>query len=156
VARSVEERLKQLEDVREIGELKAHYCNAVDCGWDGLTQDGDRLAELFVADGAWEAVPSFRLDGREAIREFFNASPFPFGFHGVTNPLIKIEGDYATGQWHMVCPCVNADKESIWYGGIYNDEFVRTADGWRFRRVAVSTAFTGKNPQGWEGSQAGG
>lgn len=153
--RTIEERLQYLEDTQEISELKAHYCNAVDCGWDGRKQDGDRLAELFVAEGAWEAVPSFRLDGRAAIREFFNANPFPFGFHAVTNPIIRIDGDHATGQWHMLCPCINAEHQPIWFGGIYADEFVRTADGWRFKRVTVSTAFSGKNPQGWDTNQAG-
>lgn len=150
MAKNLEQRLKDLEDIQEITRLKSEYCNAVDCGWDGLTQDGDRLAELFVAEGVWEAPGMLRLDGREAIRNFFNDSPFPFGFHAVTNPVIQVDGDKATGQWHLFCPCANAEREQIWIGGIYDDQFVRIADGWRLQQVTARVVFTSKNAQGWE------
>lgn len=150
MVKSVEQRLADLEDIQAITRLKSEYCNIADCGWDGLTQDGNRLAALFVADGVWEAGPQLRLAGRDAIRDFFNASPFPFGFHAVTNPVIAIDGDRATGQWHLFCPSINAAKEQVWIGAIYNDEFVRTAAGWRFAKVQVKVAFTSRNEPGWE------
>lgn len=30
---------------------------------------------------------------------------------------------------------------AIWLAGVYDDEFVRTADGWRFARVMFAPAF---------------
>lgn len=147
---SIEQRLRALEDAGEIARLKASYCTAVDCGWNGRGQDGDRLAALFVSDGVWDAGAVARLEGREAIRAFFNANPFPFGFHLTNNPVIKVDGDRATGQWQLFCPGTDGNGQAVWIGGTYDDEFVRTPEGWRFRRLTASVAFTSHNVQGWE------
>jgi hypothetical protein len=143
----LEQRLHVMEDVLAITELKARYCVAADCGWDRPLNDADGMAALFVPDGVWEAGGYGRAEGREAIRELFKSSLYPFGFHTVSNPDIKVSGDTATGKWHMLVAHI-VDGHSSWLGAIHNDEYVRTPEGWRLKTVKVTIAFTGDQP--WE------
>lgn len=140
---SIEARLQLQEDISAIIDLKARYCRAADCGWDRPKPDADGLADLFVADGVWDAGPGFaRLAGRTAIRNYFVTKDHPFGLHTVSNPIINIDGDRATGQWQLLCPSIIENDQSLLIGGIYDDEFVRASDGWRFKTIKVTIAFT--------------
>ena len=138
----MEKRLRTLEDIVEITELKAAYCNYADGGWDRLTHDYDGVASLFVEDGVWDGGGVGRGDGREGIRTMFKAiRNIPFAFHRVTNPIIKVQGDTATGNWHVLVPLTQPDGQSYWIAGIYDDEFVRTPDGWKFKLLSWKPAF---------------
>ena len=139
---SLEARLGILEDVQAISELKAVYCNAADGGWDRPTHDADAVASLFVEDAVWDAGEAGRGDGREGIRALFKSfQRLPFAFHRVSNPIIKVDGDTATGEWHLLLAISFSEKEEVWVGGIYNDEFVRTPQGWRFKSLQFTAAF---------------
>ena len=144
---TMEERLQVLEDVQAITELKALYCDAADCGWARPLNDADGLASLFVPEGVWEAGGYGRAEGRDAIRELFRTSLYPFAFHMVTNPIIKVSGDTAIGKWHMLVAHI-IDEHSLWIGAIHNDEYVRTPYGWKFKAVKIALAFTGE--QQWQ------
>lgn len=148
--KSLEGRLQLMEDVQAIAELKAAYCNAADGGWDRPTHDSDTVANLFVEDGVWQGGKSGRGEGREGIRKLFDTfKPAPLAFHRVSNPVIKVDGDHATGEWHALVAITFGNGKSYLIGGIYNDEFVRTGEGWRFKRLDFTFAFGTKNPQGW-------
>lgn len=149
---TVEQRLQVLEDVQEIAHLKASYCNAADCGWNRTSNDADTIASLFVAEGVWDAGAFGLAEGREAILQKFKADLYPFGFHRISNPIIKVNGNTATGEWHFLVPCIlNINgNQSMWIGGIYNDEFVRTSEGWKFLKLKVTPAFTSMHVQGWD------
>lgn len=137
-----------LEDVQEIGQLKARYCEAADGGWDRPTHDADTVASLFTADGVWNAGDFGSGEGREEIRAIFKAyQRIPLAFHHVGNPIIKVHGDSATGEWHMLGAFIVDDNQALWIGGIYCDEFERSAEGWKFK---ITVAFTGKNMHGFD------
>jgi hypothetical protein len=51
VTATLEERIRRLEDIQAIRELKARYCDICDAD-----HDADRIVELFTADGVWESV----------------------------------------------------------------------------------------------------
>jgi hypothetical protein len=147
----IEERLQRIEDVQAIAELKAAYCNAADGGWNRPTHDSDRVASLFVEDGVWESGKSGRGEGRAGIKALFDTfKPAPFAFHRVSNPIIRVEGDRATGEWHALVAITFADGKALWIGGIYDDEFVRTPAGWRFRLLRFTQAFRTTIPAGWK------
>ncbi len=149
---TVEQRLQRLEDILAITELKASYCNAADGGWDRPSHAYDAVASLFVEDGVWDAGGEIgRGEGREGIRALFEGfQRFPFAFHRISNPVIKVQGDTATGEWHVLVPITVENNQSIWIGGIYNDHFVRTAEGWKFKSLKFTRAFMTQNPQGWK------
>ncbi len=149
---SLEQRLQRLEDIQAITELKAAYCNGADGGWDRPSHDCDAVAALFVEDGVWDAGKDIgRGEGREAIRALFKSfQRWPFAFHRVSNPIIKVDGDTATGEWHVQVAITMDEGQDMWAGGIYRDQFVRTPDGWRFKELTFTRAFISMNDQGWQ------
>jgi hypothetical protein len=141
---ALEKRLRLLEDIEEISKLKARYCNYVDGGWDRLTHDYDGVASIFTEDGIWEAGnrPELRGETREGIREYFKAAQnISLAFHRITNPIIEVNGDTATGNWHVLVALTHPNGESVWIGGVYNDDFVRTGEGWKFKKLSFTFAF---------------
>lgn len=149
---ALERRIQVLEDIEEISKLKARYCNYVDGGWDRLTHDYDGVASIFVEDGLWEISgnPQMRGEGREGIRDYFKAAQnISFAFHRVTNPIIEVNGDSATGNWHVLVALTMPDGKRIWVAGIYNDDFVRTPEGWKFKTLSFKQAFMAPYEKGW-------
>lgn len=137
----VEARLLWLADIEEIKQLKARYALACDDDY-----NPDDLAELFVEDAIWDGGFMGRAETQEGIREFFaNASNIVgFAVHGVSNPLIEVDGDRATGSWFLHQPMVIKGGDAcFWFCAQYEDVYVRTADGWKFQHVLVKArAFT--------------
>ena len=144
-------RIKRLEDIEEIARLKAEYCNAMDGGWDRPAHDADRAIRLFVDDGSWSAPGIGVATGREAMyRLFRDFRKFPFAFHRVTNQVILVDGDQASGEWHVLVPIkFAAGEDSSWIGGIYNDEFRRTTEGWRIKSVSFTQALLSDHRPAW-------
>ncbi len=147
---ALERRLRRLEDIEEISKLKARYCNYVDGGWDRPTHDYDGVASIFTEDGVWEAVPTIRAETREGIRDYFKrAQNIPLAFHRITNPIIEIDGDTATGNWHVLVALTQPNGKAVWIGGVYNDDFVRTSEGWKFRKLSFTFAINVPYEKGW-------
>ncbi len=147
---TLEQRVRAIEDAQEIMQLKAQYCNAADCGWHRSANDADTIASLFAEDGLWDCGSYGRAKGREAIRASFKAmdNTFKLDFHLLGTPVIKVDGDTASGEWHGFFPVI-VEGQAAWLGGIYNDEFVRTPEGWKFKKLKLTGAFSGKNEQGF-------
>lgn len=124
-------RLRQLEDVQAIGNLKAAYCAACDDD-----HNGESVSHLFVPDGVWETSINGKHPGHAAIRAFFNdvrsSGRMSYSTHMVTNQVINITGDEATGSWSFMMMYTSPNGERYRIIGFYRDTFVRTADGWRF------------------------
>ncbi len=135
------QQLQWLVDIEQIKQLKARYAAACDDDY-----APDRIAELFTEDAIWDGGMMGYAEGREGIRKFFaNASDIVgFAVHGVSNPLIEITGDTATGSWYLLQPMVlNGSEASYWYCARYQDAYVRTSTGWKFQRVEIEArAFT--------------
>jgi ketosteroid isomerase-like protein len=150
--KSLEERVRTLEDREEIIKLKARYVNLNDGGWSGPTHaHPDEVADMFVEDGVWDGTPSAgRAEGREQIRELFrNFAAMPFVVHYVTNPLIEIEGDRAKGHWHALVTATLPDGNAMWILGIYDERYERTAAGWRIKTMRFISAANAPYSLGW-------
>ena len=137
----VASQVQWLVDIEQIKQLKARYALACDDDY-----EPDTLAALFTEDAVWDGGFMGRAEGREGIREFFaNASSIvDFAVHGISNPLIEIEGDRAHGLWYLHQPMtMKGTDEAFWFCARYEDEYVRTAQGWKFQDVKViARAFT--------------
>ena len=141
--------LRWLADVEAIKQLKHTYCGHCDAGY-----DADRLAGLFTEDAVWDGGPMGVHRGREAIRTFFRGSSarVPFALHMVTNPVIEVAGDRATGSWYLWQPMVYAlqdGEEAYWMSARYDDRYLRCADGWKFEHVAVTLKILSPYAQGF-------
>jgi hypothetical protein len=146
---SLAQRVRLLEDLEEIKQLKALYCQYCDGGWDRPTHDYDQIAALFTEDAVTEGTAG-RTEGRENIRRLYRSyQATPFAFHRVTNPIIKVAGNRATGNWHVLVALTRPDNQAVWVAGIYDEEYARTRDGWRIRMLKFTPAFITRYEQGW-------
>jgi ketosteroid isomerase-like protein len=150
---ALEQRVQRLEDIQEIANLKARYLNGADGGWsfNKKPSDPDVVVPFFAEDGVWHSESQGRAEGRAAIREAWSkfSSVMPFAIHCISNPLIDVDGDTGTGEWHVLMKGVAASGVEFWSAGIYQDTFVRTAEGWRIKETRPRLIFLGPYNEGF-------
>jgi hypothetical protein len=142
-------KVQMLEDIEAIRQLKHQYCAYCD---DNYNPDG--IAGLFVEDAVWDGGGFGRYVGRDAIRNFFRGAPklFSFAAHQVLNPIIKVDGNRATGEWKLFQPCTLEGKDgprAMWLAAIYHDEYVKTPSGWKYQNLKVDALFFTPYEDGW-------
>jgi hypothetical protein len=137
----LDKTIRWLADIEEIKQLKARYAAACDDDY-----AADALAALFTEDAVWDGGFMGYAETRDGIRNFFLTATkvVSFAVHGISNPIIEIDGDEATGRWYLHQPMVIRDGNAcFWFCAQYQDRYVRTADGWKFRHVKlIPRAFT--------------
>ena len=78
---------------------------------------------------------------RQGIYDFFAQASSIVGFavHGLSNPIIEIEGDTAVGSWYLMQPMVmQGTTSAYWFSACYADTYVRTAEDWKFQHVKIT------------------
>ena len=116
----------------EIVRLTHDYALAND------TFDVDAVVGLFLPDGVFDMRP-IGLDayrGHAEIRDFFERERRALAhvMHVTTNHRIDVEGDEGTGTvYYLAIGVVRRSGEENQSRGYYEDRYVRTAAGWRFR-----------------------
>lgn len=144
---NLEQRIRALEDVQAIKNLKARYCTYCDDSY-----DADAIAGLFVVDGTWDGGVRGKAEGRESIREFFVRSPrrLPFAVHMVMNPIIQVDGDAGTGIWYLFQACTYAEGDrAVWGSARYDEEYVRVDGKWMFKTLKLTSFFWTPFDEGW-------
>ncbi len=129
-------------DYIQIEQLIARYARAIDT----CSNNGYDYADLYTADGAF--IPSFNgkpgapIQGRERLAAVSGGGSngcknVPWIEQGVrhiyTNHVITPAADGATGVVDMLMIGLGGDPNKIEYDGYYEDTYVRTPDGWRFK-----------------------
>lgn len=149
---SVEERIGRLEDIEAIRNLKhlyAHYC---DKGY-----DADQFITLFVEDASWESNAFGVHRGLDEIHGFIDGigKEILWALHYMVNPVIDVTpgGETATGTWVLLEPAtMTADgdeRDAVIITAKYEDEFVKVGDEWRFKRVKAHFFQVSNLDQGW-------
>lgn len=146
---TIEERLKRIEDIEAIKQLKARYAAFCD---DNYNPEG--IASLFIDDGIWDGGDLGKAEGHAAIVKFFQAAPsaFSFAIHNVMNPIIEVDGDLATGRWYLLQPLTRKSRNgetAMWLAGRYEDDYVRVGNQWKFKRLQFITRFLSPYDKGW-------
>lgn len=136
----LEARMARFEDMEAVRELMARYQNA--CDGDkatGTHRDPEAIAMLFIPDGIYE-IPGGPYAGRAAIAAVAKSlQSIAWIIHTAVNPVVSICGDDARGDFKgLVRWCATPDAEPQCSVGRYDVEAVRTAEGWRFRRLSWS------------------
>jgi SnoaL-like domain len=114
-------RMAHAEDFEAISMLLASYCTRMD------RVDAEGWADLFTEDGRFFALGR-SFDGRARLERL--AREADRGVHLVGPPVIDVDGERATAQQNFVFVLQVDHGMRI---GWYDDELVRTSDGWRFR-----------------------
>ncbi len=143
----LDRRIRRLEDLEAIKQLKARYAALCDANY-----DADGLAALFTADAVWDGGALGRNEGREAIREFFRGSSrrISFAVHNILSPIIEVDGDTATGSWYLFQTCTYTDgNQAVWGAATYHDRYVREQQAWKFQHVRIESHFWTRFEEGW-------
>lgn len=130
------------DDFVAMRQLASVYCSAVDDG------DADRMAALFVPDGRLIVYPAGAMPGSsEPLRRWEGAAGFSKliavlrqsylrWVHFLGNHWVEGDGDTAQGEAYLfACHLrqgANGEEEEVAIIR-YRDQYIRTADGWRFR-----------------------
>jgi hypothetical protein len=133
------------QDYYEIEQLMYGYAHAIDT----CANDGYDYADLYTDDGVF--VDNFtdegfarnglvRAIGREALARASGGGDrgcanvgWKDWSHLMINPLIKATEQGATGRVYLVVIGEQGPDHAQRFGG-YEDEYVRTANGWRIKR----------------------
>jgi hypothetical protein len=115
-------------DYVEIRQLAARYGHAVDQG----AADGYAYADLFA-----EGATFGQTTGRDNLAKLAKqtAKGPQTAWHFIVNHVIEPTEDGAKGMEYLVhLQYGDGDKpNAVWGGGHYEDTYVKTADGWRFK-----------------------
>jgi SnoaL-like domain len=137
--------LAEISDRLEIQQLITDYSTAID------TRRFDDLDAVFTQDAYIDYTALGGIEGSypEVKAWLAEVLPnFPMYAHMLGNFSVRIDGDTASSRTicfnPMVLPVVPAkkDQEQVMFCGLwYDDEFSRTADGWRMTRRVETKCF---------------
>jgi hypothetical protein len=138
----LEARLRSLEDVEAIRQLKSHYWSCLD------RRRLDDVRACFTDDAVIEMEGVPKVDGPGEFIDFVTragAAPGSFNMHSGQNPRITITGpDAAEGLWDQFFLSVVApgswkwgfaDRFTIQLTGEYHDRYVRRDGRWLIREM---------------------
>ena len=146
MAKSIEQRVWELEDRDEIKELTARYC------WHVAHGEGEAAANLFTDDGVLDVrYADFKpVRGREALLKFYRASvrepevALPF----IQNHIIELSGDEARGTCAIEARFAR-NGESVTAAGYYEDKYRRERGRWRLVERKLFFHHVVPLKQGW-------
>ncbi|ANE81261.1 hypothetical protein A7U43_19970 [Mycobacterium adipatum] len=132
--------LEEISDRLEIQDLLVAYSTAID------KRRFDDLDRVFTADAYIDYRAMGGVDGRypEVKAWLSQVLPnFPAYAHMLGNVDVSIDGDTATSRTLCFNPMVlgGDDGQVLFCGLWYDDEFVRTAEGWRMTKRVEEKCF---------------
>jgi hypothetical protein len=144
---TLEARIRRLEDIEAIKQLKARYGQACDDD-----HNPDKVAALFVPDGLWAGENiGVHAKGHAAIKDYIGgvraSGRMRNSAHMFMNPIITVNGDRATGEWRFVmCFTGKVGDGTLQYHriiGFYEDVYVRVGDTWLYESLNVTVEESG-------------
>lgn len=140
--------LQEMSDRLEIQDLITRYAYAID------EQDWNALDRVFTPDAVIDYTDLGGAKGSlsETKAYLAQAMPtFPAFQHLSTTTRIDIDGDKARTKTILFNPMVmnHEGEERVFFIGLwYNDELVRTADGWRIKHRREQKCWSFNAPPG--------
>ncbi|MCH8191067.1 MAG: nuclear transport factor 2 family protein [Chloroflexi bacterium] len=134
----LDEQVRRVADELEIRNLLARLAQMADDG------DLNEYVQLFTEDGSWQGpdggVRRGRADllaGAQERRASGIQGPNTNTRHVVTTTVIQLAGDTATGRtyYHYYGNTQGVPEQRTM--GVYEDEFRRTAQGWKMARRVI-------------------
>lgn len=135
--------LQEVSDRIEINDLLIRYTKAID------EKDWDLLDRVFTPDAQLDYVSSGGIAGVYGEVKTWLAkalAPFPETLHLIGNSEVELSGDTAKARTAVYNPMFFAQadggRQHFAVGAYYNDDLVRTRDGWRIAVRREDHAFT--------------
>lgn len=149
----LEQKVREVEDLEEIKNLMYEY---------GYAFDEDRIDDFvncFTEDCVGEYSPFTKsFAKRSEISEFARGVKgvhplLTSTFHVTVSPIIKVDGNQATGRWNWMNPCtletVPGKPISAWQYGVYECKYRKEAEGWKISHVKVTYLAAFELLKGW-------
>jgi len=145
-----EARIRRLEDIEAIRRLKVQYFDACDGGFGGIaSHEPEAIAATFAEDGTWDGGPYGARTGRSDIAAFYEGIEQGLAYTMLSEPVIDVDGDRATGRWNILVYSTSARHGSLLVGGVHHDDYVRTPAGWKIARTRFVRAMAAPAPTPW-------
>ena len=134
---------QEIPDKQHIRELQNRYSYAIDSG------HYDKLDGMFTPDATYNFVTG-STDNIEALKKTIQDAlqPLTTSQHINGNQWAEIEGDRARAGCYFTVHMFKeglADGEHFEMGGRYDDELLRTPDGWRFTSRTITILWSDGN-----------
>lgn len=137
--------MTEREDRQDISDLLVRYATGID------RRDWPLFRTVFTDDCELDYGEIGKWNGVDAVTEFMDTTHAMAGhtLHRLTNQVIAVDGDKASARTYVDAVIMFGDNQSgvnAW--GFYDDEIVRTAEGWRIARrrfTSVRVAAVGGN-----------
>ena len=147
--KSLEERVRILEDINEVKKVMAKYTYTMDSGdWEGV-----------MSCYAKECTADFGNFGggktRAEVADFYYKrikTQFAFLYHRITNEIIEVKDEKtATGRWYLDEPCIlQATKAAAWLGCTYYVDFIKEEGEWLIKNIVCRDGrFVTDYDKGW-------
>lgn len=131
----------QAADVIAINHLAASYAEAVS------RLQIEEAVETYAIDGVLASPTTDDAVGRPAIVSVISAATesLEFVFQTVHSGLVHVDGDHAAARFPITeWSRRKRDGVTMVFLGLYEDDVVRTPDGWRFARRELVAKTLGK------------
>lgn len=128
-----------VSDRDDIAELVHEYSDAV------IHRDETRWAACWTVDATWSLPGGRDVAGREAIVELWRTSLAAYDavVQHVHSGSVRVDGDAATGRWHIAEHCRRVDGSPAVMLAYYDDHYRREQGGWRIARRALVVQYKG-------------
>jgi hypothetical protein len=147
------QRIQLLEDIEDIKKLKAKYCYYADAMIAGDKSKQDDFLNLYAKDAKVDYPPVGPTKTRDELVSYFTEtlpSLVCFSAHMVHNPIIEVNGDKATGVWHVDSPCTSPIQDkALWINAIYEEEYVKEGGQWKISFIKATMNFITPFDEGW-------
>jgi len=135
----------ELIDHHDIVAIAIRYAWALD------TNDWEALDAVFAEDATVDFMGS-KHEGRAAIKDRISGAlgRMDDSQHIVSNHEVVLDGDRARHRCYLQAQHIRADVEGgklFIIAGRYEDDMVRTADGWRIQHRSLIRMWSDGNPE---------
>ena len=123
--------MTERDDRQDISDLLVRYATGID------RRDWPLFRTVFTDDCELDYGEIGTWQGVDAVTDFMDTTHAMAGntLHRLTNQAITLNGDTASARTYVDAVIMFGDNQSgvnAW--GFYDDEIVRSADGWRIAR----------------------
>lgn len=126
-----------MDDAEQVRQLKYRYLRTLDL------KQWDEFESLFLPE-ATGSYAELTFGSRAELVGYMrqNLGPELITLHQAHHPEIEVRGDRASAQWYLQDKVfVPAFDVAIEGAAFYEDEMVRSPDGWRFTHVGYRRTF---------------
>ncbi len=120
--------------------------------WDYLGDAHEDVIDRFCTeDVVFDSGPLGSAEGREVFKEVSEtlSEKVLFTRHMRHNPIIRVDGDEATGKWYAQIPSITGEGEAVWIQGTYQVGFRRVDGEWKISKYVFEFTYATPYDKGW-------